>query len=65
MNTLIEKEIAATQARLDGVTMTDSQRLVTTAALRNGFMLVDAVARLLQAVTHAGAALFGWRRLAR
>jgi hypothetical protein len=45
--------------------MTDSQRLVATAALRNGFMLVDACARLLQAVTHAGAAVFAWRRLAR
>ena len=65
MTRTIEKELSVMENRMNGLSMTDSQRLVATAAMRNGFVLVDACGRLAQAVTHLGAAVFGKPQLAR
>jgi hypothetical protein len=61
----MKNELSAMERSVDGVSMTDSQRLVAMAALRNGFMLVDMVARFAQAVKNTVAALFARPRLAR
>ena len=65
MTRLIENELSAMERSVSGVSMTDSQRLVAMAALRNGFMLVEVCARVAQAVKHGVAALFARPRLAR
>lgn len=65
MTRTIENELSMMETRMNGLSMTDSQRLVATAAMRNGFLLVDVCGRLAQAVTHVGAALFAKPDLAR
>jgi len=65
MERTIENELSVMESRMNGLRMSDSQRLVATTAMRNGFLLVDACDRLAQGVAHIGAALFGKPRLAR
>jgi hypothetical protein len=61
----IEKELSLMQSRMNRLSMSDSQRLVALAAMRNGFVLVDACERLGQVVTQLGSSFFAKPGLAR
>jgi len=58
-----ETELSAIERRVDALHMTDSERLVAMAALRNSFVIVERFAGLAQKIAEIGAPLFSKPRL--
>jgi len=60
-----ELELDSMSNRMSAVRMSDSDRLVAMAAMRNGIIIVDAFAGLARAIAHIGDVLTAKPRLAR
>ena len=53
-----ETEVSLIEGRINAIRMTDSERLVAMAAMRNGFMMADGIVWLARKITQVGASLF-------
>jgi len=58
MTTRIATELTLIEARLNGIRMTDSERLEAMAGMRNGAMIADRIVWLSRKITHVAASLF-------